>query len=276
MKRELKPINFSTFIASSTNEFALLEVEYKDDKDNKHNSDNSSDKNINPEKNKEGYKKIDKNNNEEKTVGDKIKDTAKQVGDKVKAGAEKVKTAVGGALKEINLTNLQLAINALRKDSKDLGAKYQNVTRNADAAFNYFMKSIKELLVSDRREAIIKGSVIPSFHRCIEIGLGLIGIGVLTGGPLIPAIMLIGGIGISKELTKKERALLIDDIETELDVLEKQMTTYENNGQMKKYRAALKIKKQLQREQARIQYNIRIGKDYIPGSSGLTTRKNDE
>ena len=289
MKRDLKAVSFSpsSFASTPTKEFALLEVDFKDAKNNNSNTNNTDNKKVDPNKDKEGNKKISNDNNEEKNLGDKIKDGVKQVGDKVtdvgkKVGdkavetGKKVKAAVGGALKEINLNNLQLAINALRKSAKDMSAKEQEVSRNADAAFNYFIKSCKELLVSDRREAIIKGSVIPSFSKCIKIGLGLIGVGILTGGPLIPAIMLIGGIGISKDLTKKERALLIDDIETELDVIEKQMTVYENSGQMKKYKAALKIKKELQRQQARIQYNIRIGKDFIPGPSGVTTRKNEE
>lgn len=274
--KEIKAISFSPSIISIKHEdFALLEMDKDKDKkpikkDDK-NSESIGDKVRDAARNAGNAVK-----DKAEEVGNKAKEIAKDAGEKVAAGAKKVKAAVGGALKEININNLQLGINALRKSAKDADAKYQNAARNADAAFNHFAKSVKELMVSDRREAIIKGSVIPSFHRCVEIGVGLIVVGAATGGPLIPAIMLIGGIGISKDLTKKERALLIDEIETDLDVLDKQLQIYESNGQLKKYRATLKVKKELQRQQARIQYNIRIGKDFIPGSSGLTTRKSEE
>ena len=34
-----------------------------------------------------------------------------------------------------------------------------------------FIRSMQKALISDRREAIIKGSVIPSFSRCIKNGI---------------------------------------------------------------------------------------------------------
>ena len=59
----------------------------------------------------------------------------------------------------------------------------------------------------DRGEAIIKGSIIPSFSKCVKIGIGLIGLGFVTQNPIVPAIALIGGIAASKRLTRKERML---------------------------------------------------------------------
>ena len=45
---------------------------------------------------------------------------------------------------------------------------------------------------------------------------------------------------------------------------------------MKKYRALLKYKKDLQRQYQRIRYNIRVGKDILPGSaSGIKNSNND-
>ena len=72
---------------------------------------------------------------------------------------------------------------------------------------------------------------------------------------------------MSKKLKKKERLLLLDEIETELTVLEKEIAAAESDGNMKKYRALLKYQKDLQRQYQRIKYNIRVGKDILPGST---------
>ena len=44
---------------------------------------------------------------------------------------------------------------------------------------------------------------------------------------------------------------------------------------MKKYRALLKYKKDLQRQYQRIRYNVRVGKDILPGSAAGIGKDND-
>lgn len=72
---------------------------------------------------------------------------------------------------------------------------------------------------------------------------------------------------MSKSLTKKERILLLDEIETELEVVDKEIENAESAKNMKKYRKLLTYKKDLQRQYQRIKYNIRVGKDILPGSA---------
>ena len=64
-----------------------------------------------------------------------------------------------------------------------------------------------------------------------------------------------------------------DEIETELEVVEKELSIAESNNQIKKYRALLQYKKDLQRQYQRIRYNIRVGKDILPGSTAGMTKK---
>lgn len=180
----------------------------------------------------------------------------------------KVKEVVSG----INLTNIKLVVAGLKKKFKDLSAKEQAASRQADVNFNRFVTSIKNALISDRREAIIKGSVIPSFSRCMKIGVGLVTMGIVTQNPFVPLIAAIGGLALSKKLTKKERALLLDEIEIELEMIEKEISMAESRNQMKKLRILMRTKKDLQRQYQRIKYNIRVGKDLVPGSSGVPTR----
>lgn len=187
------------------------------------------------------------------------KDKAKETVDKVKSDPDK----------SLKLNDIRLALEGLKKKVKDADAKVQNMSRQADVQFAMFSKTLKNAFVSDRREAIIKGSVIPSFSRCVKIGIGLIGLGIIGGGPLLPAIAAIGSFAVSKSLTKKERVLLLDEIETELEVIDREIQIADSKNQMKKLRALLNTKKNLQRQYQRIKYNTRIGKDLLPSSMGV-------
>ena len=148
---------------------------------------------------------------------------------------------------------------------KDMNSKEKAWSKDIDMNFNRMYKACKDALISDRREAIIKGSVIPSFSKCIKIGIALAGLTFIN--PVAAAATAIGGFAMSKNLTRKERLLLLDDIETELEVLDKEIALAERNDNMKKYRQLLKYKKDLQRQYQRIRYNVRIGKDILPGST---------
>lgn len=178
--------------------------------------------------------------------------------------------------KGINLKSMKLYLEGLKSKFKHMSQKEKELSRNIDNSFRRLVKGMKDSLVSDRREAIIKGSVIPSFSRCMKIAVGLAGTGLVSGNPVIPLMLAIGGFAASKRLTQKERVLLLDEIETELDVVEKEISNAESRNQMKKYRTLLKYKKDLQRQYQRIKYNIRVGKDILPGSAvGVKGGDND-
>lgn len=168
--------------------------------------------------------------------------------------------------KGININSIKLYLEGLKGKMKNMSQKQKEISKNLDNSFRRFVKAMKDTLVSDRREAIIKGSVIPSFSKCVNLSLGLAGIGFLTD-PLVPVIIAIGGFAVSKRLTQKERLLLLDEIETELEVVDKEISIAESKNQIKKYRTLLKYKKDLQRQYQRIRYNVRIGKDIMAGST---------
>lgn len=190
----------------------------------------------------------------------KEKEKQKKIDDKIEK--EKIKK---NPFAGINLNSIKLMLQGMKAKFKNASQKEKEISRNVDATVRNLVKSIKNALISDRREAIIKGSVIPSFSKCIKLGVGLAGIAWLN--PAAAVITAIGGFAMSKRLTKKERLLLLDEIETELDVLEKEISVAESDGNMKKYRALLKYRKDLQRQYQRIKYNIRVGKDILPGST---------
>ena len=136
--------------------------------------------------------------------------------------------------------------------------------QSVDAVGSGLVKSIEKAMTSDRREAIIKGSIIPSFSKCIKGAIALAGVGIIFG-PMNALIAAVGGLAVSKALNTRERKLLFDEIDTELKVVEKEIELAQNDGDMKKYRFLLNYQKKLTREYQRIRYGLRVsGRDIPP------------
>ena len=60
---------------------------------------------------------------------------------------------------------------------------------------------------------------------------------------------------------RKEKSLLLDEIDIELKVVDKELQMAENSGNMKKYRKLMTMQKKLQRERSRIRYGVKVGRD---------------
>lgn len=163
------------------------------------------------------------------------------------------------------LNKVKLSLMGLKSKFKNMNQKTKEISKNLDLFGTKIVNDIKKALVSDSREQIIKGSIIPSFSKCIKFGIILAGTAFIH--PIIPIILAVGGFAMSKKLTKKERLLLLDEIDVELEVLEKEIQLAESQNKIKKMRELLKYKKNLQRQYQRIEYNIRIGRDLLPDSA---------
>lgn len=218
---------------------------------------------------------VDESEDEEDDEKDSKNNTSKEVGNNNNHQDNNQQQPTEGKRPLINLNNIKLGLAGLRQKFKDMNNKEKEMCRNLDNSVRSVVTNMKRALVSNRREAIIKGSLIPSFSRCIKAGIGLTILGVLTNGPTIPIIVALGGFAVSKKLNDRERLLILDEIETELEVVEKELSMADSNNQMKKYRALLQYKKELQRQYQRIRYNIRTNnKRAIPANIGVG-RKED-
>jgi hypothetical protein len=230
-----------------------------DDEDNKKKS-NTPDKKDEKKKeeNKSGLPDMTKKSEEKPS---KIMEKERKEIDAMK-NTKPDKIPKGGGL---NLASIKLALNGLKEKVKAFDTKQKEISRNVDETSRVLLKSMKDALISDRREAIIKGSVIPSMSRCFKASLALVVIGYIN----LPAAIAVavGGFAMSKKLTKQERLLLLDEIETELEVVDKELAIADSNNEINKYRALLQYKKDLQRQYQRIKYNIRVGKDILPNSA---------
>ncbi len=158
----------------------------------------------------------------------------------------------------VNLNDIKLSWMAAKKKMKGLSAKEAEASRDLDAAFNNFLRGVKSFYqTTDNRERIIKGQVCPSLSKMIKIGIGLAAIGFVSGGVVFPAITAVVGIALSKNASDKERKMILDEIDIELQVIDREIKKVEDNGKgSKKYRTLLTYQKNLQREKQRIVYNL--------------------
>ena len=185
--------------------------------------------------------------------------------------------------KGVDFNNVKLYMKAFQDKCKKLGTKEREISRQLDSAVNHFCTSVQNAVKADSREQIIKGSVIPSFSKCIKIAIaaaGSFGIASLFGAsfaPLAPVIVIFGALAGSKMLMQSEKNALVDELEVELEVLEKEIQNCESENKPKKLRALLKTKKDLQRQYQRLKLGTNVNKKIQKNlkSSNLGTPKKD-
>lgn len=172
----------------------------------------------------------------------------------------------------VNLNSLKLAWMSFKKSMKGMSAKEQQFSRNLDMSVNNLVRGVNNFYkVTDHREQIIKGQVAPSFSKIMKIGISLAGLGVATGSFVVPIIAAIGGLAMSKNASNKEKKMIIDEIDIELKVLEREIDQIKDQPRnSKKYRILLTYQKNLQREKQRITYGLeRKGIPVIKSTAGF-------
>lgn len=160
-----------------------------------------------------------------------------------------------GYVTEMDFGNtIKLAINNLKKDAIKLSDKEKQASSAIDVAANNVQKKLEDAVKTNNREAVIRGSIIPSASKCIKIAL-IYGAAWCIA-PAIAVITAIGHFACAKSIQKKERQLVLDDIDIELRMCEKYMRIAEEKNDMKKVREIEKIQRNLIRQKQRIQYKM--------------------
>ena len=170
--------------------------------------------------------------------------------------------------KPISINDMKLAWTGVKGKLKNLSAKEKEFSRDLDMEFNHLCKSIESGLTVDHREEIITGQVKRSLSKAIKIlmtwagvgatigtaagGFSLAPIGAATTAVLGPIVMW----AKSAMTSRKEKLLILDEIDIELQVLEREIQRAEASGSTKKYRALLTIQKNLQRRRQEIYYGL--------------------
>lgn len=152
-------------------------------------------------------------------------------------------------------SNVKLAANKVKNSLKRANDKQNELSKRLDDSVEKLTTDAHKKLANNNRERVIKGSIIPSASRIFKAALGT---GVLAlVNPALAVVGLLGGIALSKRATKKERQYILDEIEIQLNIVDKKIQLAESNNDMRSLEQLLKIQKKLKREEQRIKYKMR-------------------
>ena len=159
---------------------------------------------------------------------------------------------------EGSFTNtLKVASMKLRNAMVKMSDKERSISRSIDVGMNSFKKSIENSLTNDNREAVIKGSILPSFSKIIK--LCIINAGLLAANlPVVAIIGTLGYIAINGKFKHRERQMVVDEIEIELKICDKYIEIAEQKNDMKALKQLLTTKRELERQLQRIKYKMQV------------------
>lgn len=132
----------------------------------------------------------------------------------------------------------------------DIDKKYSD---KVDTLFDRSYMKLKKNVANKNREAILKGSLLPSLSSLIKLGTAA---GALTalGQPILGLVTLVGGVGMSAKATKEERQAIADELDVQQKIVEKRLVIADNDNDIESYGMLLKIKNRILKEKARLTY----------------------
>lgn len=196
---------------------------------------------------------------------DDEKEPKKNVVDKVKSKVNKsidnTKKKVDKSIKDTKkkgiatLTGVKLAMESLKKKGKDLTTKERQVSQNLDMLMNKYVQNVEDSVTLKSREAVIKGQVLPSASKIIKIALTATAAFAIN--PAVAVIGSLGAIGVAKTANKKERQLILDELDTHLKIVERKISQAESDGDNKQLEQLYKLQTRLTHERNRIKYKMK-------------------
>lgn len=152
------------------------------------------------------------------------------------------------------MNTLNIAKTKIQAAWKTLTDKQKKITSTIDSSLKSFKKSVDDFFNKGAREQVLSGSILPSASKILKTAITS-GIGFLIH-PALGVIALLGTIGVSKLAEDKQRKLILDELDTELQMVDKYIDEADRRGKLKDMKNLLNTKKRLQREKARIKYKL--------------------
>lgn len=170
-------------------------------------------------------------------------------------------------MNELSFGNtLKMAREKLKKGISKLSDTEKAASRTIDMSADKIEKNIERSMSSSNREAIIKGSILPSASNCLKTALAAGATAVLIH-PVVAIIGVLGKMACSKKYKAKERQLILDEIEVELQMVDKYLKVAEDKNDMQATKHLLTTKRTLERERQRIKYKMNVQfKQHVPNT----------
>ena len=214
-----------------------------------------------------------------------------------------------GSILETSFGNtLKMAKERMAHAVANLGDKEKEASRSIDSTVNRFVEGLRRLFTTNQREAVIKGTICPSASQALKILLGATGLsavgsvgtkaaagavakaaagaaaGTKTAAALTSAAKVLGAMKFpvlaiisilafiicSKKFKNKERMMVLDEIDIELQMVDKYLELAERKEDLVAYKQLITIKRSLERDKQRIQYGMKVsGQRVIPVSDTI-------
>lgn len=159
---------------------------------------------------------------------------------------------------EASFTNsLKLASEKIKKAFTKMSDKEKEISKNIDVSVNNVKKSAERALEADNREAVIKGSVLPSASKLIKLTIVNAALGILIN-PAVAVISTLGYLAVSKATKEKQRRAILDEIEIELKMCNKYIDLAESKNDLKALKKLYTIQRNLERQRAKIKFNLQV------------------
>lgn len=158
-------------------------------------------------------------------------------------------------INESFISGLKIAKEKIARTAKKLSDKDKLISNKLDNMVDKLIDQGQKAMTSKNREAVIKGSILPSLSSMLKLILGSGIVGLID--PFLGGVTMVVGLGLSKYGTAKERQFILDEIDIQLKMVEKKMQLAEQNNDMDAMEELLKTEKKLQRERQRIYYKLR-------------------
>lgn len=173
---------------------------------------------------------------------------------------------------EASITNsLKLAGDRLKQTMVKLSDKDKALCKTVDTTVDFIKKEIDNALTNENREAVVKGRILPQASKIIKLAITTGAVWLLN--PALAIIGCLGYLGLSAKHKSKERRLILDEYEVELKMCEKYIDIAESKGNMKALKRLLTIQKNLQRQEQRLRYKMRVDfRDDVPDTASRSGR----
>ena len=196
---------------------------------------------------KEVIQEADQDKGKQMEINTKPKKSSE--GDDVNAHTSN-KTGVSAA------TKVKIAGMALKKGIQKGVDTEQNLSRKIDMSMDSITKNIDRALSASNREAVINGTILPSASKVIK-GAIVTGAAFLVN-PAIAVIGLLGYLAMSAKHRQKERQLIMDELDVELNMCERYIKLAEEKNDMKAIKNLLQTKRALEKQRANLKYNMKF------------------
>ena len=144
--------------------------------------------------------------------------------------------------------------------------KEKQLSKNIDMSLAGFKNSVEGYFNSQAREQVLRGNILPSASKMLKMALAA-GLTSWLIHPVVAVIGILGYIGVSKYSQHKERELILDELDTEIEMVDKYLDEADRKGDLKATKNLLTTKKKLQREKSRIKYKL-AQKGQLPTDPG--------